>query len=110
MTDLELNKMCDVTDTVETIYDNNSKDSSAASDQNIQRAQTFVSKVAERRNFLATLCYYEEQLERKLGIEAHPVERIRPENRNQPSLWYLFLIWSSGAVYGLTGYSFGILV
>ncbi|RAH76350.1 hypothetical protein BO86DRAFT_372975 [Aspergillus japonicus CBS 114.51] len=61
------------------------------------------------RNVLETLRYYEAVLDRRLGVESSGPERVLPENRQPPKLWYIFVIWASSGTFGLGNFSIGTL-
>lgn len=60
------------------------------------------------RGFFARIRYYEELLDRKLGIESHSLDRVHPENRNSPSPLVMAFMWAS-ATMNLSCFSTGFL-
>ncbi|PYH81912.1 hypothetical protein BO82DRAFT_414850 [Aspergillus uvarum CBS 121591] len=68
-----------------------------------------VGEIYKRRNILECLRYYEAILDHKLGVESQGPERVLPENRQPPKLWYMFVIWASSGTFGLGNFSIGTL-
>ncbi|KAJ5168812.1 uncharacterized protein N7482_004406 [Penicillium canariense] len=60
------------------------------------------------RGFFATIRYYEEFLDRKLGIESNSLDRVLPENRDSPSSVVMALMWAS-ATMNISCFSTGFL-
>lgn len=58
--------------------------------------------------FFARIRYYEDMLDRKLGIESHSLDRVHPENRFQPSPVVMAFMWAS-ATMNLSCFSTGFL-
>lgn len=58
--------------------------------------------------FFARIRYYEEMLDRKLGIESHSLDRVHPENRYSPSPLVMGFMWAS-ATMNLSCFSTGFL-
>ena len=56
----------------------------------------------------ATIRYYEEYLDRKMGIESHSLGRVHPENRDSPSSVFMGLMWAS-ATMNISFFSTGFL-
>ncbi|MCJ1307022.1 hypothetical protein MMC25_000668 [Agyrium rufum] len=63
---------------------------------------------------LGRLRYYEDVLDRKLGVEAQGPERVLPENRNPPNQLLMAFVWASGTMNlscfatGFLGWDFGL--
>ncbi|KAJ5125905.1 Ribosome biogenesis protein ENP2 [Penicillium atrosanguineum] len=64
--------------------------------------------VKPARGFFAKVRYYEDLLDRKLGIESHSLDRVHPENRNSPSLPVMAFMWAS-ATMNISCFSTGFL-
>ena len=64
--------------------------------------------VKPTRGFFAKLRYYEDLLDRKLGIESHSLDRVHPENRNSPSPLVMAFMWAS-ATMNISCFSTGFL-
>lgn len=110
MVTLELNNMDGTTTPVNAISDDSEKKGFGESSENtLEQTPTSSGEVSEKKNLLATLCFYENWLDRKFGFEHHAFERVTLEKKENPSLWALFFIWSSSGVYGLTAFSVGLL-
>lgn len=60
------------------------------------------------RGFFGQIRYYEELLDRKLGIESHSLDRVHPENRISPSPLVMAFMWAS-ATMNLSCFSTGFL-
>jgi hypothetical protein len=60
------------------------------------------------RGFLARIRYYEELLDRKLGIESHSLDRVQPEDRHPPSSVVMAFMWAS-ATMNISCFSTGFL-
>lgn len=58
--------------------------------------------------FFARIRYYEEMLDRKLGIESNSLERVHPENRKSPSPLVMAFMWAS-ATMNISCFSTGFL-
>ncbi|KAJ5173106.1 hypothetical protein N7492_005699 [Penicillium capsulatum] len=64
--------------------------------------------------FSAKFRYYEEVLDRKLGIESHSLDRVHPENRHSPSPLVMAFMWASATMNiscfstGFLGHKFGL--
>jgi hypothetical protein len=65
-------------------------------------------KTSKPRGIFATIRYYEEYLDRKMGIESHSLDRVHPENRNSPSSVVMALMWAS-ATMNISCFSTGFL-
>lgn len=65
-------------------------------------------KTSKPRGILATIRYYEEYLDRKMGIESHSLDRVHPENRDSPSSVVMGLMWAS-ATMNISCFSTGFL-
>jgi hypothetical protein len=65
-------------------------------------------KTARPSGIFATIRYYEEYLDRKMGIESHSLDRVHPENRNSPSAVVMGLMWAS-ATMNISCFSTGFL-
>lgn len=65
-------------------------------------------KSSTPRGLFATIRYYEEYLDRKMGIEAHSLDRVHPENRDSPSSVVMGLMWAS-ATMNISCFSTGFL-
>lgn len=60
------------------------------------------------RGFFGRIRYYEELLDRKLGIESHSLDRVHPEDRNSPSPLVMAFMWAS-ATMNISCFSTGFL-
>lgn len=60
------------------------------------------------RGFLARIRYYEDLLDRKLGVESHSLDRVLPENRHSPNLLVMAFMWCS-ATMNISCFSTGFL-
>jgi hypothetical protein len=60
------------------------------------------------RGFFAKVRYYEEMLDRKMGIESHSLDRVHPENRQSPSPAVMAFMWAS-ATMNISCFSTGFL-
>ncbi|KAJ6049457.1 uncharacterized protein N7446_007212 [Penicillium canescens] len=60
------------------------------------------------RGFFAKVRYYEEMLDRKMGIESHSLDRVHPENRQSPSPVVMAFMWAS-ATMNISCFSTGFL-
>jgi hypothetical protein len=66
------------------------------------------------RGFFAKVRYYEEMLDRKLGVESHSLDRVHPENRQSPSPVVMAFMWASATMNiscfstGFMGRQFGL--
>ncbi|CAG8225709.1 unnamed protein product [Penicillium salamii] len=60
------------------------------------------------RGFFAKIRYYEELLDRKLGIESHSLDRVHPEDRHPPSDVVMAFMWAS-ATMNISCFSTGFL-
>lgn len=58
--------------------------------------------------FFAKIRYYEELLDRKLGIESHSLDRVHPEDRYSPSPLVMAFMWAS-ATMNISCFSTGFL-
>lgn len=58
--------------------------------------------------FFARLRYYEEMLDRKLGIESNSLDRVHPEDRKSPSPVVMAFMWAS-ATMNISCFSTGFL-
>ncbi|CAG7980675.1 unnamed protein product [Penicillium olsonii] len=71
-----------------------------------------VSAVAQEpvkpRGVFAKIRYYEELLDRKLGIESHSLDRVHPEDRHPPSDVVMAFMWAS-ATMNISCFSTGFL-
>lgn len=80
-------------------------------EKKLQQEQT-VSAVeldpVKPKGVLAKIRYYEEMLDRKLGIEAHSLERVHPEDRHPPSDVVMAFMWAS-ATMNISCFSTGFL-
>lgn len=65
-------------------------------------------KTTKPSGIFATIRYYEEYLDRKMGIESHSLDRVHPENRNSPSAVVMGLMWAS-ATMNISCFSTGFL-
>lgn len=65
-------------------------------------------KFSRPRGVFATIRYYEEYLDRKMGIESHSLDRVHPENRDSPSSVVMGLMWAS-ATMNISCFSTGFL-
>ncbi|KAF7162346.1 hypothetical protein CNMCM5623_007691 [Aspergillus felis] len=62
----------------------------------------------KQRGLLSRIRYYEEVLDRKLGIESHSLDRVLPENRNPPNSLAMAFMWAS-ATMNISCFSTGFL-
>jgi hypothetical protein len=62
----------------------------------------------KQRGFLSRIRYYEEVLDRKLGIESHSLDRVLPENRKPPNSLTMAFMWAS-ATMNISCFSTGFL-
>lgn len=66
------------------------------------------------KGIFAKVRYYEEYLDRKLGIESHSLDRVHPENRHSPSPTVMAFMWASATMNiscfstGFMGKEFGL--
>ncbi|CAI7583973.1 unnamed protein product [Penicillium bialowiezense] len=60
------------------------------------------------KGLLAKIRYYEEMLDRKLGIESHSLDRVHPEDRHPPSDVVMAFMWAS-ATMNISCFSTGFL-
>ncbi|KAE8147391.1 permease for cytosine/purines, uracil, thiamine, allantoin-domain-containing protein [Aspergillus avenaceus] len=60
------------------------------------------------RGFLSKIKYYEELVDKKLGIESHSLDRVLPENRNPPNSLAMAFMWAS-ATMNISCFSTGFL-
>jgi cytosine/uracil/thiamine/allantoin permease len=66
------------------------------------------------RGFFARVRYYEEILDRKMGVESHSLDRVHPENRQSPSPVVMAFMWASATMNiscfstGFMGRQFGL--
>lgn len=66
------------------------------------------------RGFFAKVRYYEELLDRKMGVESHSLDRVHPENRQSPSPVVMAFMWASATMNiscfstGFMGRQFGL--
>ncbi|KAJ5856416.1 uncharacterized protein N7529_010360 [Penicillium soppii] len=76
------------------------------------QAELKVSAVEEEpvkpSGILAQIRYYEELLDRKLGIESHSLDRVHPEDRHPPSSVVMAFMWAS-ATMNISCFSTGFL-
>lgn len=69
---------------------------------------------AAPKGFFAKVRYYEEFLDRKMGIESHSLDRVHPENRQSPSPLVMAFMWASATMNiscfstGFMGKEFGL--
>lgn len=63
---------------------------------------------AKPRGLLSRIRYYEEVLDRKLGIESHSLDRVLPENRKPPNSLAMALMWASATI-NISCFSTGFL-
>ncbi|KAJ5661944.1 uncharacterized protein N7477_009560 [Penicillium maclennaniae] len=81
-------------------------------EKELQLAVTAVDQehelVKPAQGFFAKIRYYEDLLDRKLGIESHSLDRVHPENRNSPSPLVMALMWAS-ATMNISCFSTGFL-
>lgn len=63
---------------------------------------------AKPSGFFARIRYYEELLDRKLGIESHSLDRVHPEDRYSPSPLVMAFMWAS-ATMNISCFSTGFL-
>jgi hypothetical protein len=66
------------------------------------------SEPVKPRGCFAKIRYYEEVLDRKLGIESHSLDRVHPENRSSPSPLVMAFMWAS-ATMNISCFSTGFL-
>ncbi|KAL1982088.1 hypothetical protein VTN96DRAFT_1743 [Rasamsonia emersonii] len=64
--------------------------------------------IQKPQGFWARFRYYEELLDRKMGIESHTVERVLPEDRKPPNPLVMGFMWAS-ATMNLSCFSTGFL-
>jgi hypothetical protein len=74
-----------------------------------------VSKpVRESGGILATLRYYEDWLDWKMGVEPHGPARITPDKKRPVPIWVMACFWSSGTfslssiTLGMYGWEYGL--
>lgn len=66
------------------------------------------------KGFFAKVRYYEEFLDRKMGIESHSLDRVHPEDRHSPSPLVMAFMWASATMNiscfstGFMGKEFGL--
>ncbi|OOF98948.1 hypothetical protein ASPCADRAFT_204646 [Aspergillus carbonarius ITEM 5010] len=60
------------------------------------------------QGLFARIRYYEELLDRKLGVESHSLDRVLPENRQPPNTLAMAFIWAS-ATMNLSCFSTGFM-
>ncbi|KAJ5619867.1 hypothetical protein N7510_003851 [Penicillium lagena] len=71
-------------------------------------------KPVKPRGFFARIRYYEELMDRKMGIESHSLDRVLPEERNPPNPLVMAFMWASATMNiscfstGFLGYEFGL--
>ena len=65
-------------------------------------------ELVKPRGFFAQIRYYEELLDRKLGIESHSLDRVHPEDRHPPSSVVMAFMWAS-ATMNISCFSTGFL-
>jgi hypothetical protein len=71
-------------------------------------------KPVKPRGFFARIRYYEELMDRKMGIESHSLDRVLPEARNPPNPLVMAFMWASATMNiscfstGFLGYEFGL--
>lgn len=58
--------------------------------------------------FFARIRYYEELLDRKMGVESHSLDRVLPEDRKPPNTLAMAFIWAS-ATMNLSCFSTGFM-
>lgn len=81
-------------------------------DGSIQEA--VAQPVRESGGVLATLRYYENYLDWKMGVEPHGPERITPDKKKPVPIWVMACIWSSGTfslssiTLGMYGWEYGL--
>lgn len=69
---------------------------------------------AAPKGFFAKVRYYEEFLDRKMGIESNSLDRVPPENRQSPSPLVMAFMWASATMNiscfstGFMGKEFGL--
>lgn len=72
------------------------------------------SEPSKPKGVFAKVRYYEEYLDRKLGIESHSLDRVHPENRQSPSPTVMAFMWASATMNiscfstGFMGKEFGL--
>lgn len=66
-------------------------------------------ELKNQKGILGRLLYYEDWLDRKLGVEPHGPRRITPENKKPPNPWVMFLMWGSGGCYTLGAITTGFI-
>jgi hypothetical protein len=54
--------------------------------------------VKKPKGFWARFRYYEELLDRKLGVESHSIDRVLPEDRNPPNALVMGFMWASATM------------
>ncbi|GAD96103.1 nucleoside transporter, putative [Paecilomyces variotii No. 5] len=64
--------------------------------------------VIKPSGFFARFRYYEELLDKKLGVESHSLDRVHPEDRNPPNPLVMAFMWAS-ATMNLSCFSTGFL-
>ncbi|RDW87875.1 hypothetical protein BP5796_03569 [Coleophoma crateriformis] len=75
---------------------------------------TVAKPVRESGGILATLRYYEQYLDWKMGVEPHGPERITPDQKKLVPIWVMACIWSSGTfslssiTLGMYGWEYGL--
>jgi hypothetical protein len=73
-----------------------------------------VPVLVKPKGFWAQFRYYEELLDRKLGIESHSVDRVLSEDRQAPNSLVMGFMWASATMNlscfstGFLGYEFGL--
>lgn len=72
------------------------------------------SGAVKPKGFWSQFRYYEELLDRKLGVESHSVDRVLPEDRQAPNSVVMGFMWASATMNlscfstGFLGYEFGL--
>ncbi|KAJ9309310.1 hypothetical protein DTO027B5_2719 [Paecilomyces variotii] len=64
--------------------------------------------IVKPSGFLARFRYYEELLDRKMGVESHSLDRVHPEDRKPPNPLVMAFMWAS-ATMNLSCFSTGFL-
>lgn len=64
--------------------------------------------VRELGGILATLRYYENYLDWKMGVEPHGPKRITPDQKRPAPIWVMACIWSSGT-FSLSSITLGMI-
>lgn len=76
----------------------------------IQQGEIFDHEdVNSAKGILGRLLYYEEWLDRKLGVEPHGARRVTPDKKKPPKTWMMFFMWSSSGAFALSSITTGML-